>query len=431
MRDTLNKYILLVLKVLLTANMFTGITNSLTLSFLIIASQLFCLRKEDSAIVFMLLGSVFGSFYAQEGVRFIGSILIWGSAIFMFKDLISYKNNWFSNFWPLCIFIFVVLFSIITTTGGNYSGEKFIAMLMNIVTYTIAFSHLILFQEKHSFGNIGLMFILYSLFLLGYMNELMGIKASLNSLLYSFAGFRNEINDYIAGDKDVFHINYQSIGVHGCIGLIFTLFSVDKTSKRFNAFVVVLSALVVWYAAARQAILLYAIIWLAYLSVYKGLKFKNLLLIFLFIVGGYTILLSLDSQSLEFLLGSTEGKDSARDNIIQTAMSQFYANPLMGVGFGRFHINGEFGCNEHNLFVELLAEMGIIGFLVFIWFTINPLIKSYNLIKQNIQTISPFILILLSYFLRSMVSADLRETIVILIIILCIRMSCKNKAVTI
>lgn len=148
-------------------------------------------------------------------------------------------------------------------------------------------------------------------------------------------------------------------------------------------------------------------------------------------VGGYTILSSLDSQSLEFLLGSTEGKDSARDNIMQAAMSQFYANPLMGVGFGRFHINGEYGCNEHNLFVELLAEMGIIGFLVFIWFAINPLIKSYNLIKQNIQTISPFILILLSYFLRSMVSADLRETIVILIIILCIRMSCKNKAVTI
>ena len=93
MRDKLNKYILLVLAVLLTVNMFTGITNSLTLSFLIIASQLFCLRKEDSAIVFMLLGSVFGSFYAQEGVRFIGSILIWGSAVFMLKDLISYKNN--------------------------------------------------------------------------------------------------------------------------------------------------------------------------------------------------------------------------------------------------------------------------------------------------------------------------------------------------
>ena len=113
---------------------------------------------------------------------------------------------------------------------------------MNVVIYTIAFSHLALFQEKHSFGNIGLMFVLYSLFLLGYMNELIGIKASLNSLLYSFAGFRNEINDYIAGDKDVFYINYQSIGINGCIGLIFALFSVDKTSKLFNAFVIFLSA---------------------------------------------------------------------------------------------------------------------------------------------------------------------------------------------
>lgn len=427
MKEKLSRCILLFLTIILTANLFTNITSCLVLSFLIIASQLFCLHKEDSAIVFILLASVFGAFYAQEGVRFIGSVLTWGSAAFLLKDLASYRNSWLSNFKPLLFFIIVVLFSIITTAGGNYSATKFSAMLMNAVIFTIAFSHLLLFPNKHSLGHIGVMYVLYSLFLLGYMNELMGVKISTNSLLYSFAAFRYDINEYLAGDKEIFHINYQDVGMHGCIGLVLILFSEDKNAKRFRSMVVILSGLIVWYAAARQAILLFAVIWLTYFALYKGLSFKNIILLSLLIIGVYTLFLNLDTQSLDFLMGSTEGKESARHRIVQTAMSQFYANPLTGVGFGRFYIDGEYGCNEHNLFVELLTEMGIIGFLVYICSSIFPLFKCYHRIKGNIHFYAPFLLILLSYLLRSMVSSDLRETIVILILILCIKMTCRNQ----
>lgn len=431
MSESVKKYLLLAIAVVLTANLFTSITNSLVLSFIIIVSQLLCISKKDSAVVFMLLGSVFGAFYAQTGVRFIGSVLIWGSALFLLKDLLSYKNNWLSNFRLLWLFVFIVLFSILTTTGGNYSGSKFIAMLMNVVTFTIAFSHLALFSDEHSLGHIGFMFIIYSLFLLGFMNELMGIKITINNLLYSFAGFRYDINEYLAGDKEVFHINYQDIGIHGCMGLVFCLFSDDKNARRFKPLIVVLSALIVWYAAARQALLLYAVIWLVYYSLYKGLSLKNMALIFILILGGYIFLLNLDAQSLDFLMGSTEGKGSARDRIIEAAMSQFHANPLIGTGFGRFYIEGEYGCNEHNLFVELLTEMGIVGFLVFLCSTIKPLFNSFQYIRPNIRTIAPFLLLLLSYFLRSMVSSDLRETIVLPVLASCISMICKNKTITI
>lgn len=427
MKEKLSRCILLFLTVILTANLFTNITSSLVLSFLIIASQLFCLHKEDSAIVFILLASVFGAFYAQEGVRFIGSVLTWGSAAFLLKDLVSYRNCWLSNFKPLLFFLIVVFFSIITTVGGSYSASKFTAMLMNAVIFTIAFSHLMLFPNKHSLGHIGVMYVLYSIFLLGYMNELMGVKISTNSLLYSFAAFRYDINEYLAGDKEIFHINYQDIGMHGCIGLILVLFSEGRNAKRFRTIVVVLSGLIVWYAAARQAILLFAVIWLTYFALYKGLSFKNISLILLLIIGAYILSLNLDAQSLDFLMGSTEGKESARHRIVQTAMSQFYANPLTGVGFGRFYIDGEYGCNEHNLFVELLTEMGIVGFLVFICSSVSLLFKSYHHIKENTHYFTPFLLILLSYLLRSMVSSDLRETIVILILVICIKMTCKNQ----
>lgn len=422
MRDKLKRCILFVLAVLLTANLFTNITNSLILSFLIIVSQLLCLRKEDSAIVFMLMGSFLGSFYAQEGVRFIGSILIWGSTLLMIKDLLNYKNNWLSSFFPLVLFILVVLVSIVSTTGGNYSVDKFTSMLINTIVYTIAFSHLSLYKDKHTFPNIGFMFVLYSLFLLGYMNELINTKASLETLLYSFAGLRYEINDYIAGDKDIWHVNYQDIGMHACLGMVFTLFTNNGNAKKNKLYIVVLTFLVVWYAAARQAILLYVLILFAYFALYQGLKLKSVILITILILGCNALLSSLDNQSLDFLLGSTEGKDSARNNIMNMAMTQFHAKPVFGVGFGRFYYQGEYGCNEHNLFVELLTEMGVFGLLIFMYSCLKPLIDSYSYIKKNIKEVSVFLLVLLSYFVRSMVSSDLRETIIVLIIILCINM---------
>lgn len=431
MSESVRKYLLLALTVLLTANLFFSITSSLVLSFIIIAIQLVCLRKEDSAFLFLLLGSTFGAFYAQNGVRFVGSFLVWGSALYLLKDLISYGNNWSSHYRPLLFFIFLILFSILITTGGSYSTEKFIAMMMNVVPFTIAFSHLILYKEKHSFGHVGLMYVLYSIFLLVFMNEQMGVKVNLNTLLFSFAGFRYEINEYIAGDKDVWHVGYQSIGIHGCIGLIYALFTNDQYAKQFKILIISLSALVVWYAAARQAILLYAVIWLAYLTLYKGLSLRNLIALSVLVAGGYLLLMNLDNNSLEFLMGSTEGKDSARDRIMDAAMRQFYQNPVFGVGFGRFFIDGEYGCNEHNLFVELLTEMGVVGLLAYVGLCARPLLNSYNFAKQNLQTYAPFFLLLLSYLLRSMVSSDLRETIVILILALSIQMGCKYKITSI
>ena len=107
------------------------------------------------------------------------------------------------------------------------------------------------------------------------MNEQMGVKVNLDTLLFSFAGFRIDINEYLNGDKAVFHVSYQSIGIHGCMGLIYTLFSSEKESKLFKTLVIVLSTLVVWYAAARQALLLFVVIILSYFVIYKGLSIKN------------------------------------------------------------------------------------------------------------------------------------------------------------
>ena len=422
-------YLLFSLAALTLVNVFTGSIACLIISYLIIFAMLSCLKIADAAIVFLLLSSVFGAFYAQNGIRFIGSILMFVSSIYLLIDIMKSKKPVLNFFWPVLLFWTAAIISSVTSSGGSYSMEKILTMVLNSIVYIIAFLHLALFREKHIFSAIGIIFIIIGLFELCYMNELLGVRADLSSLFISFAGIRQDISQYTMGGKEVFTLNYQAIGMHGCLGLVFMLFDNKTKLSGLYYIMAVISFFVVWYSSARQAILVFAFIILTYFTIHKKMKFSYILLLGFVVLTSYLFLFQLDSQSYGFLIGENEGRDSARDFIMQTAMSQYKTNPLTGVGFGRFFIDGEYGNNEHNLFVELLTEMGIIGLLLFVILFMRSFTNSWSSLKRRVVEVSPFLLLLMSYFIRSMVSSDLRETIIVLIIPICISVYLNYNAV--
>ena len=209
--------------------------------------------------------------------------------------------------------------------------------------------------------------------------------------------------------------------MYACIGLIFSLFSKESNCKVIKYLAITFSFIVVWYSSARQAFLVFVLTLLLYGVLFKKLNIKYL--IFISIVGGvgYMWKTIMEAESVAFLMGATEGEGSGRDRIIKVAMNQFYQNPLFGVGFGRFFIDNEYGCNEHNLFVEILTELGIIGFFFFFIPILNSFVSSYRYIKKYILEFSPFLCLFLAYFVRSLVSSDLRESIIVLILALVIK----------
>lgn len=422
-----DRFLLTLLAVFMCGNLFLGLVSSFPIALILIFVQLLCLNKEDSSFVFLLFGTVLGAYFAQRGIRFVGSTLMFISSILLLKNMKLQLGAFLTKLIPLYLFLLLALFSILMTTGGAFSTPKYISMLMSSIIYTIAFLHLMFNYRKHNILNIGLMVLIYSLFMVYYMTELMGTRLTLNSFLFSFASFRSELNLYKYDNVDSFTISYQSLGMYACIGLIFSLFSKEINRNKIKFLAILISFVVVWYSSARQAFLVYVLIILSYGILFYKLNLKYMLLLLVLFIVGYLWATSMDVDSLSFLMGTNEGLGSARDYIMSEAMNQFKLSPIFGVGFGRFFIDNEYGCNEHNLFVELLTEMGLVGFLYFTFVVFYSIVVSFDYLKKHIEEFSLFVCLFLAYFVRSMVSSDLRETIVILIFALVIKIGSKNK----
>ena len=84
----------------------------------------------------------------------------------------------------------------------------------------------------------------------------------------------------------------------------------------------------------------------------------------------------------------------------------FQTDTTNGVGFGQYHFFGDYSSYPHNLFVELLCEMGIVGFAVFLVASIIGFLRA----KRAVGTISYY---LLSVFLFSMASGSLADNIIV------------------
>lgn len=70
-----------------------------------------------------------------------------------------------------------------------------------------------------------------------------------------------------------------------------------------------------------------------------------------------------------------------RTKMWAVAMDCFLENPVLGIGWGRFKYRNLKEWNAHNIYVQLLAETGIVGFLVYIFFFISTLVKSWQYLK--------------------------------------------------
>jgi len=120
------------------------------------------------------------------------------------------------------------------------------------------------------------------------------------------------------------------------------------------------------------------------------------------------------SQSFSFRLN--------RDINWLSGYLRFTEKPLLGHGLGGYYIEGMsqpgWGHYPHNLILELLSEMGMVGAMLFLL----PLLLSWRILKKYSFTIratngGAVSLILIALFLQSMVSFDLRTSISVISVI--------------
>ncbi len=148
--------------------------------------------------------------------------------------------------------------------------------------------------------------------------------------------------------------------------------------------------------------------WLAFLLIGLPLTINSIIKInrtkFLLIYTG--ALLILFSLSLNFSFLAPESSFTRRSLLAQMAVTMLKVNPLTGVGLNNFTVTMDsFGYIPattrflqpvHNIFLLVLAETGLIGFLGFIWLLITPYLKYFKTYPNQSSSSTLFLLCLSS-----------------------------------
>jgi O-antigen ligase len=162
---------------------------------------------------------------------------------------------------------------------------------------------------------------------------------------------------------DVYYISYQFPGAYVLQGIGIFLMRYRR-SRAIPVFLFAIGLVIILYAGARQMIIsifLVLLIWVLLTFKRTGIMIGAALILLVPIVYAASSTLStLFESTVEE--GYVEG--GGRGLWLLAGVQLFLDRPILGVGFGRYNLLGNYDTYPHNLFVEILCELGVVGFVV-------------------------------------------------------------------
>ena len=111
------------------------------------------------------------------------------------------------------------------------------------------------------------------------------------------------------------------------------------------------------------------------------------------------------SQFFSYTINELDYSYYQRSTLIEIARSVFVNNPIVGVGYYCFIYYNQWGVYAHNNYYELLADLGIIGFILYYWFYFKQLwvalLKSDS--KHIIYTVSKHNTLVVAFIITLMI----------------------------
>lgn len=294
------------------------------------------------------------------------------------------------------MYLFVVFINIFIG-GDEYFVLSF--LLINFVMIlTLSIDNLGIFEYKivklfceiHLFCSL-IVYILPHYLYDGIFAFLLGNNASSN---YSWRVISN-MNAGITTQPGINAI-YLSLLVMICAVEIIE----KKGNSMLNIVLLLLSFMMVVSTGKRSAIILTILVITLYFCCFKFTKVKSfkvidllkaiVLAFFIGVFGYWLINKSLAVQTLILKanqLAKMGDISNGRFELWNYAIDKWLANPIMGIGFKQ--IQKLTGLDVHNTYFQILAETGLIGFLVFIISIILILNYAYKKVKvsQHFQNI--------------------------------------------
>lgn len=395
-------YILLIITLLLVLGIYFGFTSPvicLSVIFLILINT----TKHTAGFFLLMYGGVLGG-TTRSLFPFIPiyGIILNIIGIFLVGNLLK-KELPINKKSLIYLFVTFFLFLIYYLLGprSDYSTTK----IINIVQFGIMFfiAYFVLDKsEDIRIKDMSILLMLTSVFLISYAVKQYGLYPT--SFL-DFNWLRQGLMNYAWFTKEDLLIDYQEVGMDATYAatLVYSLKKQPKGTYLYIALAFYLTLV----SGARQSLAAFVAVFFCRNMFYTNVKNVKKFLVYTFmLILMYVVYTLLKSSNITAVAETLEDGDEIRTLIWLTAIKVFLDNPIVGVGLGGYALNPLGDKYPHNFFLEVLAELGIVGFISLLLLVVSYL--KFQKIKFNHCTRSEmfYFLSLLALFIRIMVSAD-------------------------
>jgi len=336
----------------------------------------------------------------------IGLFMIWSFLKENGKDIFV-KGKYL---WLIMVYM---LLSMIISGNIEVNMKKFTEMfVIGTLTY-ISYVYIFYKRNKIDFFRLAVYCTIFALFLLQLNVAANHYAAPSSPIDFGFYRLNVGTDMYadLANTGILYATHYQFFGEVCTIG--FTLCMAFKRMSLGQVIILLFFNIIsIGYTGARQYLIIMFVLFAIYILLMKGNVFGKVLII----IGGiavvsYIMFQSVMSEYVNIISDNGLLEGSGRAGLFETGVQLFASNPLTGVGFGGYNYYGRYDAYPHNIIVELLAEVGVIGFafvLSCVFFNKKGFILLYCPKKRFIG-----MYIVLAFFMRSMISLSLTGNIMV------------------
>lgn len=352
-------------------------------------------------------------FFLNFHVSGVAPLTVFVGLALMLKFILKHQKSLLrrgQNLW-----VIIVLLTISYLTHGNYmySSDKFSTMLTSSILAFISYSYILEQRKKCNFFMLALYSTIFAIYLL-QLNIIANHYGLLSSLM-DFGFYRYYVGDDmymdLASSGILYATHYQFFGTMVC-SAIALLFATTKIKELQIVVIFIFSIAAIGWTGARQYIGILFLLFAVYVLLSQSSAFFKILMISAgFILLSFILYESILNDYFSVLeeQGILEG--TGREELFDRGVSLFSSHKLWGVGFGGYNYYGNYKAYPHNLIIEMLAELGIIGSLILI---ISSMFRNKGLhFLYNRKEHFYGAYIVVSLILRSLVSLAFCQNIII------------------
>lgn len=336
------------------------------------------------ALILCLTSCLGSLYYFLSGYIQLGMMLL--LALMVLCPLLG-KQYFRVNAVQFVTYMLMVFFILRNNPKLKSTSVSTVILIISLLTF-------ILLAQYHNQKWIDLVLTLCKLFYLFYAVYTILEKFSVQLFLLSLKLFPSSMEtlytQYARGCMPGLTNHYSTNGMLLGVGIV--IFGCEliyrKDIKNLIMFLVMVVALLL--TGKRSDILFTAagvyLAYFCYMSNKKRTRLTNTIGIIIVVGIALLVIVNFVPSLATFVTRFEDTAESGdvtlgRTKMWAIAIDYFKQNPIIGLGWGRFSAVNLHEWKAHNIYLQLLAETGILGFLVFAFFFISTLINSWKHLK--------------------------------------------------